>query len=88
MSGQNLWIINLILLCAVEANILCQTLQKRSIARGQPFQLPLYDQEMSDLLFWKLQKRARAYVEDGWLYVDEHKLNHAQLLRLFSCACF
>lgn len=84
MGGQILWIASCLLL-VVEANILCETLTKRSIARGQPFQIPLYDQEMSEYTFWRLQKLMSLHVEPGWLFVSQHNYTHVELLALFHC---
>jgi hypothetical protein len=84
-------IVLLFFLCgAFACNIFCYTLLKRSIAKGQPFQLPL-----------NVGDPYACYVDVGylredpwnmiisfdsqWLYVEEHQFNHVQLLHAFKC---
>lgn len=85
MRGQILWTISCLLLVSEANPILCKTLLKRSIARGQPFQLPLYDEEMSEYTFWRLQKLMSLHVGAGWVHVNQHNYTHAELLKLFYC---
>lgn len=71
-------------------NVFCHTLLKRSIAKGQPFQLPLQvDNPYACYLDVSYLREdpwnITLSLTDGWLYVEEHNLNHAQLLKAFKC---
>lgn len=76
--------------CTFACNIFCYTLLKRSIAKGQPFQLPLHVPDSNACYLdvgylrddpWNMTISIDSY----WLYVDEHHFNHFQLLKAFKC---
>lgn len=71
--------------------VFCDTLLRRSIGRGQPFQLPIDDETEHDRI-GAIAERSVSHgcvlqVEEsaGWLYVTENTCNHAQLLSVFDC---
>jgi len=71
-------------------NIFCHTLLKRSISKGQPFQLPLDVDNpyacYADVSYLREDPyNMTLYLESRWLYVEKHNLNHAQILKAFRC---
>jgi hypothetical protein len=71
-------------------NVFCHTLLKRSIAKGQPFQLPMdvdnpYACYMDVSYLREEPWNMTLHAESRWLYVEKHNLNHVQLLKAFRC---
>lgn len=60
--------------------MLCEALNDRHIASGQPFQLPLYHQIELDIADY-----LEAYVENGWLIVQKNPYNQRELMQIFGC---
>ena len=86
INGPLILTIASITLC--EANVLCETLRQRSLAAHQPFQLPLYGQEVPEWV-WLLSEEPWSMaieVHAGWLYVNRHNCSsHVELLKAFGC---
>jgi len=85
----------LLLLCVVRAHVLCRQLGARHIGAGQPFQLPIHDDDDDDYYaVYALVQRMQAEpwnltgtrVIDGWLDVGPPQpYSQQQLMRLFGC---
>lgn len=97
MRGSTIYVIALIWLlssCCVAAkndcccaNVFCKTLCIRSIAPKQPFQLPTYDEDLPKFIFSLAEDPYNMEIEidGGWIYVNKHDFNHAELLSVFKC---
>lgn len=95
MKGCFIIIIILLASTCAAACFLCPPLRQRSIARGQPFALPIEHgvasaAELESLVAWLgdagCALRAAISRDGRWLEVrGRHTCNHAQLMRAFRC---
>jgi hypothetical protein len=63
--------------------MLCEALNDRHIAAGQPFQLPLYRIHHSDIL--DIVDYLEAYMDGDWLIVQKNPYNQRELMQIFGC---
>lgn len=91
MAKMNKVALTLLWISPIVYSLLCDTLVRRSIAKGQPFQLPTYEDEFEPLdriaerltqSPWNMTVRIR----EGWFIVKKHHWDHVDLLRAFQCS--